>query len=279
MKNIMVQATGSSAGKSIITTGLCRIFKEDGHRVAPFKSQNMSSKSYLDKDGKEMSIAQAIQSYASGLDPRIEMNPILLKPRTNSGSDLYLMGENKGPMAAKDYFTYRKTLMPEVVKSYESLGSLADLIVIEGAGSPAEINLRENDIVNMGLAEALDAPVILIADIDRGGVFASLYGTVKLLREEERSRVKGLVINKFRGDLDLLLPGIKMIEDLLSIPVIGVIPFMEIKIADEDSIFIREKTLANREELEKDFDHISKIIRESLDMDKLYEIIGIENES
>ncbi len=235
-KNIMIQGTMSSAGKSLLVTALCRIFRQDGYRVAPFKSQNMALNSYVTPDGLELGRAQAVQAEAAGLECDVRMNPILLKPNSNMGSQLIVNGEVRGNYPAAEYFRMKKSLIPDILSAYESLSSENDMIVIEGAGSPAEINLRADDIVNMGLAELVNAPVLLVGDIDRGGVFAQLYGTAALLRPEERARLEGLVINKFRGDRELLRPGLCQIEDLTGIPVLGVIPWTDADIDDEDSL-------------------------------------------
>ena len=235
-KNIMIQGTMSSAGKSLLVTALCRIFRQDGYRVAPFKSQNMALNSYVTPDGLELGRAQAVQAEAAGLECDVRMNPILLKPNSDMGSQLIVNGEVRGNYPAAEYFRMKKSLIPDILSAYESLSSENDMIVIEGAGSPAEINLRADDIVNMGLAELVNAPVLLVGDIDRGGVFAQLYGTAALLRPEERARLEGLVINKFRGDQELLRPGLCQIEDLTGIPVLGVIPWTDADIDDEDSL-------------------------------------------
>lgn len=238
-KVIMVQGTMSNAGKSLIVAGLCRIFKQDGYRVAPFKSQNMALNSFITKEGLEMGRAQVMQAEAAGVEPVAAMNPILLKPTTHVGSQVIVNGEVLGNMSARDYFAYKKQLSPEIKKAFRELERDNDIIVIEGAGSPAEINLRENDIVNMGLAELLDAPVLLVGDIDRGGVFAQLLGTLMLLEEPEKERVKGLIINKFRGDKTILDPGVVMLEERGHVPVVGVVPYMELSIDDEDSLSSR----------------------------------------
>ena len=244
-KCIMVQGTMSGAGKSLLVTALCRIFTQDGYRVAPFKSQNMALNSYVTADGLELGRAQAAQAEAAGIPCDVRMNPILLKPSSDTGSQLIVMGEVRGQYDAKEYFRMKRALIPEIMKAYNSLAEEHDIIVIEGAGSPAEINLRQDDIVNMGLAELVNAPVILAGDIDRGGVFAQLYGTVALLQPEERKRVIGTVINKFRGDVELLRPGLRQLEELTSLPVLGVIPWMKIDIDDEDSLAPRlEKAAA-----------------------------------
>ncbi|OUQ51140.1 cobyric acid synthase [Lachnoclostridium sp. An118] len=235
-KVIMIQGTMSGAGKSLLTAGLCRILKEDGLRVAPFKSQNMALNSYITAEGLEMGRAQVVQAEAAGTEPSVLMNPILLKPTTDTGSQVIVMGKVLGNMSAREYFAYKRELVPVILEAYRKLADQYDVIVVEGAGSPAEINLKENDIVNMGLARMLEAPVLLAGDIDRGGVFAQLYGTAALLEEEERARIKGLVINKFRGDKTILEPGIAMLEEKTRIPVVGVVPMIQADIEEEDSI-------------------------------------------
>ena len=235
-KVIMVQGTMSGVGKSFLVAGLCRIFKQDGLRVAPFKSQNMALNSYITEDGLEMGRAQVMQAEAAGIKPDVCMNPILLKPTDSVGSQVIVNGEVIGNMKAREYFEYKTKLIPDIKKAFHKLESMADVIVIEGAGSPAEINLKDNDIVNMGMAEIVDAPVLLVADIDRGGVFAQLLGTVMLLEDSERDRIKGLIINKFRGDKTILDPGITMIEERSGISVTGVLPYMDVRLEDEDSL-------------------------------------------
>ncbi|MBS4538559.1 cobyric acid synthase [Clostridium sp. D2Q-11] len=232
----MIQGTGSSVGKSIITAALCRVFKEDGYKTAPFKSQNMALNSYVTKNGEEMGRAQVVQAEAAGIDPMVEMNPILLKPTSEVGSQVILMGRVHKNLTASEYRKEVPNIKGIVDKAYKKLSNDFDVIVIEGAGSPAEINLRENDLVNMGLAELVDSPVVLVGDIERGGVFASLYGTVMILEPSERARIKGFIINKFRGDIEILKPGIKMLEDKINIPCLGVLPYFDLKIDDEDSV-------------------------------------------
>ena len=235
-KTIMIQGTMSNVGKSLITAGLCRILKQDGYKAAPFKSQNMSLNSYITKDGLEMGRAQVMQAEAAGIEPSVCMNPILLKPSSDTGSQVIINGKVLGNMSARDYFAYKKTLVPEIKKAFDALSRNNDIIVIEGAGSPAEINLKQDDIVNMGMAELVNAPVLLVGDIDRGGVFAQLTGTMMLLTEEEQKRVKGMIINKFRGDKTILDPGIEMLEEKVQIPVVGVTPYMDFELDDEDSL-------------------------------------------
>lgn len=280
MANIMIQGTTSSAGKSLMCTALCRIFKEDGHKVYPFKSQNMSSKYYTTKEGYMMSTAQALQAQAAGIDPHPNMNPILLNPTSHKGSKVIIKGKEVQQMEAREYFEFKNSLKSMIKETYDSIEKENDIVVIEGAGSPAEINLKQNDIVNMGMAEMADSPVLLIADIDRGGVFASFYGTVMLLEEHERKRIKGLIINKFRGDKTLLDPGIEMIEDLLNIPVIGTIPYVHLELVDEDTLIDYDKKCnteqQSHEEMEKELDKLARIVRENMDMNIVYKIMGLE---
>lgn len=235
-RTIMVQGTTSNAGKSLITAALCRIFRQDGYKAAPFKSQNMALNSYITKDGLEMGRAQVMQAEAAGIEPDVRMNPILLKPTGETGSQIVLDGKVFKDMTAGEYYTYKDEMIPHIMKAYGSLAEEYDIIVIEGAGSPAEINLKEQDIVNMGMAKMADAPVIIVGDIDRGGVFASLAGTMLLFDEEEKERVKGFVINKFRGDIELLVPGLEMLENITHVPVLGVVPYFRADIDDEDSL-------------------------------------------
>lgn len=235
-KFLMVQGTMSSAGKSLITAGLLRLFKQDGYRVAPFKSQNMALNSYVTDDGLEMGRAQVMQAEAAGIAPSVYMNPILLKPTSDVGSQVIVNGRVVGNMKAREYFEYKKSLIPEIETALSELCSQYDIIVIEGAGSPAEINLKQNDIVNMGMAEIADAKVILVGDIDRGGVFAQLYGTMELLEESERKRIAGFVVNKFRGDKSILDPGVLEIEKRCNTKVVGVVPYVNLSLDDEDSL-------------------------------------------
>ena len=235
-KVIMVQGTMSNAGKSLVVAGLCRVFKQDGYRVAPFKSQNMALNSFVTEDGLEMGRAQVVQAEAAGIKPDVAMNPILLKPTNDVGSQVIVNGEVLGNMNARDYFKYKKQLIPDIQKAFKKLEEMADIIVIEGAGSPAEINLKDDDIVNMGMAKMVGAPVLLVGDIDRGGIFAQLLGTLMLLEEDELELVKGLVINKFRGDKTILDPGIEILEERGQKPVVGVVPYTYLQIEDEDSL-------------------------------------------
>lgn len=236
-KVIMVQGTMSNVGKSVVAAALCRIFKQDGYKVCPFKSQNMALNSYITKEGLEMGRAQVMQAEAAGIEPTAKMNPILLKPNSDSGSQIIVCGEVWGNMSARDYYASKSQFREKVIEAYEELDREYDIIVIEGAGSPAEINLKgENGFVNMGMAKIADAPVLLVGDIDRGGVFAQLYGTVKLLEKEEQTRIQGLIINKFRGDPSLLTSGLSTIEELTGVQVIGTLPYLHLDLDDEDSL-------------------------------------------
>ncbi len=236
-KPIMIQGTMSNAGKSWIAAGLCRVFRQDGLRVAPFKAQNMALNSYITKEGLEMGRAQVVQAEAAGVEPSVLMNPILLKPTSDMGSQVIVNGEVRATLSARDYFAMKRTLLPDVMHAFNTLSAQNDAIVIEGAGSPAEINLKDADVfVNMGMAKQAKSPVLLVGDIDRGGVFAQLYGTVALLDPDERALVKGIVINKFRGDESILTPGVRQLEDLCGVPVVGVVPYVHLDIDDEDSL-------------------------------------------
>lgn len=235
-KPLMIQGTMSSVGKSLIVAGLCRIMRQDGCRVAPFKSQNMALNSYITGDGLEMGRAQAMQAEAAGIEPSVYMNPILLKPTNETGSQVIVNGKVYKDMSAREYFAYKKRLIPEIRYAYERLAAENDIVVIEGAGSPVEINLKTDDIVNMGMAEIADSPVLIVGDIDRGGVFAQLCGTMMLLEESEKRRVKGLIINKFRGDKTILDSGIAQLERLAGRSVLGIVPYMDIQLEDEDSV-------------------------------------------
>ena len=235
-KAIMLQGTMSNAGKSFLCAALCRIFKQDGYSAAPFKSQNMALNSYITSNGLEIGRAQAMQAEAAGIEPSVLMNPILLKPTTDMGSQVIINGEVRGNMRAADYFKYKKTLIPEIEAAYRQLAKQYDIIVIEGAGSPVELNLKSDDIVNMGMAKIANASVFLVGDIDRGGVFAQLLGTLSLLQQDERERVKGLIVNKFRGDISLFADGVKILEEKGKKPVVGVVPYLHCDIEDEDSL-------------------------------------------
>ena len=245
-KAIMVQGTGSGVGKSIITSALCRIFFQDGFTVAPFKSQNMALNSFVTESGGEIGRAQATQAIACKLRPSVHMNPILIKPTSNTGAQIIVHGKPVNNMSVYQYKEYKKTVFGKVRESYKVLANENDVIVIEGAGSPAEINLKSHDLVNMRVAKLASAPVILIGDIDKGGVFAWLIGTLELLTKEERKRVKGFIINKFRGDKRLLMPGLRFLEKHTGIKVLGVLPYYkDIKIPEEDCLPEEERRSRN----------------------------------
>ena len=240
--NLMIIGTSSGAGKSLFVTALCRIFYKDKYKVSPFKSQNMALNSYITKDGKEMGRAQVVQAEASGLEPDVNMNPILLKPSTMNKIQIIVCGKSIGNMSGVEYNQYKKNLIPILKETYFKIEDENDIVVIEGAGSPAEINIKEEDISNFAMARIADAPVILVADIDRGGVFASIYGTIMLLNEEDRKRIKGIVINKFRGNKEVLKSGFEIIENLTGVKTLGVIPYTDIDIEDEDSLTEKYKS-------------------------------------
>lgn len=273
-KSIMIQGTGSSVGKSLICAALCRIFTQDGYNVNPFKSQNMSSNFYITKDGLEMAVAQAMQAEACKKEPSVDMNPILLKPLTDRGSQVVISGKAFRRMNAEEYFSFKPQLKGRVADIYEDLSKRSDIVVIEGAGSPAEINLKREDFVNMGMAKIAKAPVVLVGDIDRGGVFASLAGTMLLLDEDEKRRVKGVIINKFRGSYELLKPGLRMLEDIINVPVLGVVPYFVHSFPEEDSLCDNLRDKGDDSTDKKDqFDILADIVRENLDMAKVYKIL------
>jgi len=244
----MILGTASHVGKSILTAGMGRIFADEGYRVAPFKAQNMSLNSAATPDGGEIGRAQALQAEACRVIPRVEMNPVLLKPSTDTGAQVILLGRIWGQVTAADYHTRRvEQLFPEVLAAYKRLSEDADLVLLEGAGSPAEINLREHDIVNMRMAHAADAACLLVGDIDRGGVFASLLGTLELLEPEDRARIRGFLINKFRGDQSLLRPGVSAMESRLGLPCVGVVPHLpDLRLDEEDGVALTDRASARR---------------------------------
>ena len=244
--SLMIQGTTSDAGKTAIATGLCRLLQRRGIRVAPFKPQNMALNSAVTIDGGEIGRAQAVQAQASGLEAHTDMNPVLLKPNSETGSQIIIHGKVSGQMGARDYHAYKPSVMPYVLASWQRLQQQYDYLIVEGAGSPAEINLREHDIANMGFAEAVDCPVILVADIERGGVFAQLAGTLALLSESEQARIKGLVINRFRGDPSLLTSGIEWLEAHTGKPVLGVLPYLKtLYLEAEDSLNLQSNVPNN----------------------------------
>jgi len=277
-KTLMIQGTASSVGKSILVTALCRIFKQDGFRVAPFKSQNMTSNTFVIDGGGEIGLAQAVQAEASGIEPSIDMNPILIKPKADSKSQVIVLGKPATTLTAREYARYAGELLSVAEESLARLCSEYDIVVIEGAGSPAEVNIHQHEIVNMRIARLIKAPVLLTGDIDKGGVFASLVGTLVLLDEVERESIKGFIINKFRGDIDLLQPGLDYLQSYTSKPVIGVVPyFNNVVIPEEDSGAVTSQgipslSLSDRYE---QYDKLAGIIRRSLNLKLVYQICGL----
>ncbi len=260
-KAIMVQGTGSDVGKSILVCALCRIFQQEGLKVAPFKAQNMSNNSYVTVQGREMGRAQVAQAEAAGILPTAEMNPILLKPTGNNGSQIITMGRPLRHMTAHEYYENKDSMLEIVKSAYEALSNEYDVIVIEGAGSPAEINIKDSDIVNMKIAEIADAPVILVTDIEKGGSFAWIVGTLELLNSDEQDRVIGVIINKFRGDLSILESGIDMLEERIKKPVLGVLPyFTNIDVDDEDSMSLDKRGKRQEAGGERQEDQIDVVI-------------------
>ena len=236
---LMLQGTASNVGKSVLTAGLCRLLWQDGYRVAPFKAQNMSNNSFVTPGGGEIGRAQAVQAAACNLPPHVDMNPILLKPESEARSQVVVLGKSTEAMSAREYYRRKLELRPVTLEALARLRAQYDVVVIEGAGSPAEINLRSVDLVNMGLARAVDAPVVLVGDIDRGGVFAHLYGTLELLEPEDRALVRGFIINKFRGDKSILDPGVEAIAARTGVPCLGVVPWVANHgLPEEDSVVL-----------------------------------------
>lgn len=275
---IMIQGTTSSAGKSVLCAGLCRLFHQEGFRVAPFKSQNMSTKSAITADGGEISVSQAFQALACGIQPSADMNPVLLKPLGDMTSEAILAGKSVGVIHAAEYrYRHLGAALGCIERSYRRLAAEYDIVVIEGAGSPAEVNLKDRDICNMRIARMADAPVLLVANIDPGGALAAIVGTLELLDADERDRVKGLVINKFRGDFSLLAPGLDFLEKKTGKPVLGVIPYIDnLAIAEEDSLGgKRGISLGAISTLDAECDRIAAAVRKAIDIDELFGIMGL----
>ena len=288
-KIIMIQGTSSGVGKSIFSVALCRIFTQEGYKVAPFKVQNMSSNMHILDDGRKMARSQAICAYACNIKPDYKMNPILLVPNNNK-TEVYLNGEYKGHMDRFSYEDVKEDFFNQAIISFNSLCEQNDIIVIEGAGSPVELNLIKNDIVNMGFAKKVNAPVLLISDISRGGVFASLYGTINLMPEKEQSLIKGIIINKFRGNIKYFNDGKNIIENICKIDVLGILPYFDINIEDEDSLIdngvmkTKEMLLNNLkgektedlyiDYLKSQFDTLANNFKDNLDMQKIYNILN-----
>ncbi|HEY8348076.1 MAG TPA: cobyric acid synthase [Symbiobacteriaceae bacterium] len=273
-RTIMIQGTASSVGKSLLTAALCRIFRQDGWRVAPFKAQNMNPYTYKTADGLEISHPQGIQAEAAGVAPTPDMNPVILKPMTDCTSEVVIHGRSRGIM---HYRTYSQQGYEEAAAAIRTslarLKEAFDIVVLEGAGSPAEVNLRERELVNMRIAAWAEAPVLLVADIDRGGALAALVGTLELLEPEERDRVKGLIINKFRGDRSLLKPALDFLEQRTGRPVVGVVPYLPLPLGEEDGPLLGDS--GARAEREALYDRLAVAVREALDMERIYRIMGL----
>ena len=278
-KLIMIQGTTSGAGKSTIAIGLCRLFSDRGYNVAPFKAQNMSSNFFTTSSGSKMALVQAIQAVAARKEPDPRMNPILLKPLGEYRSTVFLNGRFYSEMYAKEY--YEKFVIPQgltmVLKALDSLRSENDIIVIEGAGSPSEINITKYDIANMLLAQEVGAPVIIVADIERGGCFASIVGTVQLLKPTHRAMVKGFLINKFRGDITLIAPAIKEVQKMTKKRILGIIPKIEFNLPEENSLVgsVAGKAEVPREAWNWQIDLIAKAIKENIDMERISKVVGL----
>ena len=272
---LMIQGTGSDVGKSVLTAALCRIFVRQGYRVAPFKAQNMALNSFVTLEGGEIGRAQAVQAAAARAEPSVHMNPILMKPREDTSAQIMVHGYPLGNYSASEYIELKKSLIPKIKESLDYLKGNYDIIMIEGAGSPAEINLREHDLVNMATAFQAEAPVLLVADIDRGGVFASIVGTFALLEEIERDMIKGVIVNRFRGQLERLKPGLDEVEGLIKRPVIGVVPYYtEFHIPEEDRYFPREQKKNKKKDVEIAVLHLPHISNFT-DFDPLEETEGL----
>ena len=271
-KSIMIQGTASNVGKTILTTALCRIFMQDGYRTAPFKSQNMTSNAAVLKTGEELAVSQVLQAKAAGIEPDITMNPVLLKPSPeNRGTQLILNGKLHDTVNAHNFGEIKQSIVPEIKKAFDTLSNRYEIIVIEGAGSPVELNLNKDDIVNMGIAKLTNAPVLLVADIDKGGVFASLFGTIALMTEEERAHVKATIVNRFKGDVSLFKDGTAILEEITGVPVAGIVPYFSISLPEEDSP--GGVVYSPDDNLDSQFDLIAGHVRESLDMDLIYRIL------
>lgn len=277
-KAIMLQGTASNVGKSILVAALCRILYQDGCRVVPFKAQNMTQNSFITEAGHEMGQAQALQARAAGVRPQVEMNPILIKPTSDASSRVIVLGKSlEETMSAQDYYQGKNlTLLIEIKKALECLEQEYEFIVIEGAGSPAEVNLKERDLANMRTARLAEAPVLLVADIDRGGALASIVGTLELLDPEERDIVQGIIINKFRGELSLLRPALDFLEEKTGKPVLGVIPHISLRLPEEDSLYFKDpnRYADGNVDIDAELDLLADVCRSSLDMKRIYELMG-----
>ncbi len=281
-KTLMVQGTASSVGKSTLVTGLCRIFAQEGYRVAPFKAQNMSLNAAVTTGGGEIGRAQAVQAEAAGIEPSVEMNPILLKPESHSRSQVIVMGRPLASMEAREYYQHRTGFLEIVQQALSALREEYDVVILEGAGSPVELNLAHYDLVNMRVAQIAESPVLLVSDIDRGGIFASMLGTLLLLQPEARARVKGLLVNKFRGDLSLWQEGEQLLATCSGVPVLGTVPFLDhLRIAEEDSVALDEGTVVSPAQVhfsrQREYDRLADALRQHLDLRQLKALCRLEN--
>jgi len=274
-KVIMIQGTASGVGKTMLTLALCRIFKQDGYSVAPFKAQNMTTNTYLTATDEEIAVSQWLQALAAGVEPTPDMNPVILKPSTEQkATQIVLNGKPFDTVNAYNFREIKQKIVPEIMGAYSRLSNKYNIIVIEGAGSPVELNLNDDDIVNMGMAKRVKAPVLLVADIDRGGVFASLYGTINLMDETERAYVKATIVNRFKGERSYFADGAKIIEDITMLPVAGVIPYMAINLPEEDGLFEDSNLSSQSIDFESQFNNIADNARNSLDMELIYKILN-----
>jgi len=271
-KALMIQGTASGVGKTILTLALCRIFKQDGHRVAPFKAQNMTINTCRADNGEEIAVSQWLQALAAEIEPSCDMNPIILKP-AHDGTEVIIAGKPYGTINIENFKQIKMRLSNVIKESYSRLSCKHDIIVIEGAGSPVELNLNRDDIVNMGMAKMANVPVLLVSDIDRGGVFASLFGTIKLMDESERAFVKATIVNRFRGDTTSFNDGVKILEDITKLPVAGVIPYTQIDLPEEDDMFVARHTLDESIDFSQQFDQIAESVRKAVDLKLIYEIL------
>ena len=267
---IMIQGTASNVGKTVLTLALCRIFRQDGYKVAPFKPQNITSNTHLCENGDEIAVSQYLQALSAEVTPTADMNPIVLKPQSVNNAQVIVNGKHFAETGLYNFRELKHQLIPKVKDAYSRLRALHDIIVIEGAGSPVELNLNQNDIVNMGMAKMANAPVIMVSDIDRGGVFASLYGTVKLLDYSEKPYVKATIVNRFKGEPQYFAEGVEILEAILGLPVAGVVPYMDINLPEEDSI---HDTINAQSNFETQFNSIAATVRNSLNMDLIYKIL------
>ena len=274
-KSLMILGTSSGAGKSTIATGLCRIFTQDGYDTAPFKAQNMSNNFHRLPDGRQMAKSQAIAAFACKLDPDPDMNPILLK--FSAGSlEVILRGESAGQMSSSQYNDNRSRVWAHILEAYQNIAKACEIVVLEGAGSPVEMNLKDQDVVNLNMAKRVMAPALLVADIDRGGAFAAVYGTLMLLDEDERSLIKGIIINRIRGQKESFSKISDKMEKITGLPVVGMVHYLDLKLEDEDSLIDSATGLKkpqSRAEMELEFEHLATQLRSQLDLATIYQIM------